>query len=172
MATFDKAITITLQHEGGLSDNPKDPGSITNFGISFTFLKNFNPAATPDDIRNLTIDKAKNIYRFEFWDKNRYGQINNQSLANQLFDLCVNIGPGMANICMQRAINYANRSSLVEDGILGSKTLDAINQLNSVLILQSALRRQAVDYYKQLVANNPKLTIFIKGWIDRCYSNF
>jgi len=31
---FDQAVEVILKHEGGLADNPNDPGGITNFGIS------------------------------------------------------------------------------------------------------------------------------------------
>lgn len=58
---FDKAVAFVLAREGGYSNDPHDPGGETNFGI----CKRYHPKV---DIKNLTIDGAKAIYRAEYWD--------------------------------------------------------------------------------------------------------
>lgn len=170
MADFEPAINITLENEGGLVNNPSDPGGITNHGISLKFLRTLRTNATPDDIRFMTVDEAKQIYLNEFWLKNDYGKIVDQLLANQIFDLCVNIGASMANSCLQRAVNNAaDKAAISVDGNIGLRTLDAVNSARPTL-LRSCLRIEAANYYKNLVKNNPKLNIFLKGWMNRCYS--
>lgn len=60
MADFDTAIAFILDQEGGLVNNPEDPGKLTKYGIS--------QAAYPTvDIANLTVDDAKAIYRRDYW---------------------------------------------------------------------------------------------------------
>src|ERR1700733_3263186 len=39
MTDFECALNYVLDREGGLVENADDPGGITNFGISYRFLK-------------------------------------------------------------------------------------------------------------------------------------
>ncbi len=58
MSDFDTAVTKTLIHEGGsrVTDDPDDRGGLTRYGIS--------QRSYPDlDIRNLTEDQAKEVYK-------------------------------------------------------------------------------------------------------------
>jgi lysozyme family protein len=52
---FDKAFDRLMGHEGGYTDNPKDPGGETNWGIS----KRSYPSV---DIKNLTREQAGVLY--------------------------------------------------------------------------------------------------------------
>ena len=70
---FEKAVGYTLQFEGGFSQNPNDPGNWTggevgkgelvgtNYGISAASFPNLN-------IKSLTLDQAKALYKQEYWD--------------------------------------------------------------------------------------------------------
>ena len=60
---FDDIIEVVLEHEGGYVHDPKDLGGETNFGIA----KRFYPDV---DIKNLTKEQAKQIYKKDYWDKN------------------------------------------------------------------------------------------------------
>ena len=64
LTTFDEIIEVTLHHEGGYVHDPKDLGGETNFGIA----KRFYPDV---DIKNLTKEGAKEIYKKDYWDKNK-----------------------------------------------------------------------------------------------------
>ena len=57
--TFDEIIEQVLEHEGGYVNDPKDLGGETKYGIT----KRFYPDV---DIKNLTIDGAKEIYKKEY----------------------------------------------------------------------------------------------------------
>jgi len=59
-ASFDKAFALTIGVEGGYSNDKNDPGGETKYGIS----KRYHPT---EDIKNLTIDRAKAIYLEEYW---------------------------------------------------------------------------------------------------------
>lgn len=111
MADFEQAVSFVFKHEGGYTPGiPDDPGGETNFGIS--------KRAFPDlDIKNLTIDQAKEIYRKHYWNVELDGEPD-QKLANCLLDCAVNQGPSFAAklhrpycdlICVQveRLIRYA-----------------------------------------------------------------
>ena len=64
LKTFDEIIEVTLHHEGGYVHDPTDLGGETNYGIA----KRFYPKV---DIKNLTKDGAKEIYKKDYWDKNK-----------------------------------------------------------------------------------------------------
>jgi len=167
MAKFEPAISQTLKHEGGLENDKFDTGGITAFGISLVFYKkNVKVDATAEDIRHLTADEATSIYKKFFWDRNRYEEIENQKLANRVFDLSVNIGPTMANSLLQKAVNFLKPSlHLVVDGSLGVKTLAAINELSADALYQ-ALINKAESYY-EAIASHGENHRFLFGWLSR-----
>ena len=119
MANFDNAIDITLGWEGGpaITDDPDDPGGLTRYGIS--------QRAYPDeDIRALTEERAREIYREDYWNRVRGNGIRYGEVAAAVFDMAVNTGIRQASLELQRAVNHvAGRSELVEDGIIGPRTI-------------------------------------------------
>ena len=61
MNAFQLSLQFVLSAEGGYVFNPIDPGGETNYGIS--------KRAHPDeDIKNLTLARAMEIYKKEYWD--------------------------------------------------------------------------------------------------------
>ena len=97
LTSFDEIIQITLDHEGGYVHDPKDLGGETNFGIA----KRFYPDV---DIKNLTEEGAKEIYKKDYWDKNKVESLP-QNLWHIYFDMCVNMGKRTAVKVLQRAAN-------------------------------------------------------------------
>jgi len=83
-----------LEVEGGYSNNPLDSGGETKFGIS----KRSYPEI---DIKNLTIERAMEIYRKNYWDPLK---LDNYSLpvALVIFDTAVNMGKETAIVLMKR----------------------------------------------------------------------
>lgn len=155
MSDFNLAIPTVLRHEGGYVNNPSDPGGETNFGIT----KRSYPTV---DIKNLTVEAASAIYRRDFWDAHRYGDILAQAVATKVFDTAVNMGAKRAHIFLQDSVD------VTPDGVLGPVTLARVNAANSVLLLQQYQQEQAA-YYQKLVVANPRLQQFLKGWMNRAY---
>ena len=56
MNNFDSAFTIILGSEGGYVNDPRDSGGETKYGIAKKFYPNL-------DIKNLTVEQAKAIYK-------------------------------------------------------------------------------------------------------------
>ena len=147
MANFDLAIPTVLQHEGGYSKDPDDPGGETNFGIS--------KRSYPDvDIANLTVDDAKAIYQRDYWVPLMLDQVNDQAVATKVFDTAVNIGKSRAVKFLQRAVQNAGGGIVDVDGGMGPQTLAAVNQ-SSPLLLLSSYRQLQVTYYEGLVSDAP-----------------
>lgn len=111
MSAFDRAFNLTIDHEGGYSHDPRDPGGETKFGIS----KRSYPR---ENIATLTIERAKSIYRADYWNAIK-GDDLPEALAVLLFDGAVNHGVKTAIRMMQRAVGAK------DDGVIGPLTIEA-----------------------------------------------
>ena len=161
MSDFSAAIDATLKHEGGYSNHPSDPGGETKFGIA----KRSHPDV---DIASLTLDRAKDIYRSDYWP-DAYDQIDNQAIATKLFDTGVNVGLKHAVQILQEALYNCGDTSIVSDGQFGPATLAAVNNMEpNGLLFQ--MRAAQGAYYQHLMDGNPKLRVFAKGWAARALS--
>jgi len=161
MAVFEKSIDISLDHEGGYVNHPNDPGGETKFGIT---KKRY-----PDlDIKNLSLEQAKKIYKRDFWDKNRLGEFFDQDTATHFFDMVVNHNPKDAGKMLQRALNDIGQNVII-DGVIGAKSIMASNSVDSDKLANAMVKRR-IDFYKMLVARNPKLSVFLAGWLKRASS--
>ena len=155
LVEFDDIIEVVLHHEGGYVNDPVDPGGETNFGIA----KRSHPDV---DIKNLTKEGAKEIYKEHYWDKNKVDSLP-EELRHIYFDMCVNQGKSRAVKILQISAN-AKGEKLKVDGGLGPKTLAAI--INSNVELQR-VRAYRVKYYADLVTRKPDLEKFYYGWFKR-----
>ena len=152
---FDEIIDIVLEHEGGYVNDPKDLGGETKYGIT----KRFYPDV---DIKELTIDGAKEIYKKDYWDRNKCDKLPAE-LRHIYFDMCVNMGKRTAVKVLQRAA--VNRGRDIEvDGGLGPMTLRAILKSNVEL---QRVRAYRIKYYADLVTRKPDLEKFYYGWFKR-----
>lgn len=140
---WETAISTTLQFEGGYVNDPNDAGGETNMGIS--------KRAYPDvDIKNLTLQTAKNIYYFDYWLRCRC-QFMPDALSIAVFDFAVNSGIKTAIKKLQMALGVS------VDGIVGNQTIGACNRLPVRKVLDEYIRLR-LEYLMKL-----------KGW--RRYGN-
>jgi len=167
---FNYSVTIVLSHEGGLSDDSDDPGGITNFGITAQFLIDNKMFLKKYDaityIEKMNDNTAKSIYKTYFWDRYHYNLIEPLQIATKIFDMCVNMGNVEAHKIVQRSINKMSHDQLLVDGIIGSKTITAINALPDTY-LHEELREESKKFYTNLAEENPKLAKFLTGWLKR-----
>lgn len=151
-ADFDRAFELVIGHEGGYVNNPADPGGETKFGISKRSYPN-------EDIASMTLERAKLIYKRDFYDKLRCGDMP-RSLGFSVFDCGVNCGVTRAAEFLQKLL------SVTVDGQIGPKTLEAVSQANGQLLAAkfNAIRLQ---YHASL----PTWPSFGKGWSRRVAEN-
>jgi lysozyme family protein len=128
--SFDKAIEFVLKREGLYSNDSSDLGGETNFGISKKAYPNL-------DIKNLTIDDAKEIYRRDYWN-----DLNCDLLPEKLdivvFDCGVNQGTGKATELLYKCDK----------------------DWKNLLFLR-------IQHYNNIVGKNPKQIKFLRGWTNR-----
>jgi lysozyme family protein len=116
MIRSEKFIRKIIISEGGdkITDDPNDAGGLTKYGIcqrSYPHL----------DIRNLTEEKAIEIYTTYFCNPCRVDLFKNELLALHVFDFAVNSGVVHSVQTLQKAIGVKS------DGHLGSITINAAN---------------------------------------------
>jgi len=143
---FDTAFDRLIAHEGGYVNNPADPGGETNWGIS--------KRSYPDvDIKNLTRDQAKAIYRRDFWEP--LGDAH-PAIKFQVFDFAVNSGIQTAIRKLQAAIKVP------DDGHWGPRSAStlAAMDLNDVLMRFAAQRLR-------FMASLTAWQTFGRGWANR-----
>jgi lysozyme family protein len=160
MGDFNKAINFLFKNEGGYANNPNDKGGDTKYGIS--------KRAFPDvDIANLTEEQAKEIYYANYWPP--FANYPDR-LAIKMFDLAVNMGHAQAVKILQRALRCIGIEGINDDGILGSKTSQAVGlALHNIELLLVAIRSEAAGVYRLLAEKDTKQNCFLEGWLRRAY---
>lgn len=109
---FEDAFRRVIGHEGGYSNDPRDAGGETMYGIS--------KRAYPDeDIKGMTLDRAKAIYRRDYWGPTGCDLLPGP-LNFAVFDLAVNAGPRAAVKALQLAVG------VTADGVIGRDTRAAV----------------------------------------------
>ncbi|HEU4600511.1 MAG TPA: glycosyl hydrolase 108 family protein [Steroidobacteraceae bacterium] len=148
MSAFDEAFRVVIGHEGGLVDDPRDAGGLTKYGIS-------QRQYPGEDIRNLTLERAKELYRRDYWARVRGDELPFPA-ALALFDYAVNSGVETAIRGAQKALN------LKVDGILGPITFAAIDNAEPEDFV-SALQAERLLYLARLTSWDT----FGRGWARR-----
>lgn len=147
---FDGAFERLIGHEGGYTLGVGDPGGETNFGIS-------KRAYPHIDIKALTLEGAKAIYRRDYWDAVRADDLP-ADLRFTVFDAAVNSGNGQAIKWLQAAVGTT------QDGILGPVTLKAVAGAQNLLARYSGRRLE-------FMAGLPQWPRFGRGWATRIAQN-
>lgn len=156
MANFDAAVVKTLIFEGGakITDDPDDRGGVTKFGISQRAYPNL-------DIRNLTEQQAREIYKRDYWDRVKGDDIQAQEVAEKIFDSAVNMGPRTSVRLAQVALDLEP-----VDGILGPQTLGALNAKDPELFM-AEYTLATIARYAHLCNANRSQTKYLLGWVNR-----
>jgi len=153
-------ISIVLKHEGGYVNNPNDPGGETNYGISKRAYPNL-------DIKNLTKDDAIQIYYTDYYLIMGVNKIPTKFQAIVLDTFVLHGKLGGSKI-LQKAINtFFGRGILDVDGIIGDKSIAAFYSIANVSGMINSIVDERIEFVTSLVANKPKLSVFLKGWIKR-----
>jgi len=189
-ADFLTAHRLTMGEEGGFANNPDDKGGPTYKGCAKKFWGHlplwkiidwhlsqvppqprysFKPgAAYRGWVANLNARlaadrelqaKILSFYREVFWKANRLDQVNDQRVANWIYDHAVN-GGGRGIGWMQTA------AGAKPDGVIGPKTVAAINAADAIAILGRAEDEAAV--YRLVRAHrDPSQIAFLPSWLKR-----
>lgn len=135
MSIFNPAVDWIMKMEGGLHDDPNDPGGLTNLGIALAR----HPNMTAQEIRALTVVTAAPIYYREYWVP-MHGNDLPEWAGWVALDCAVNQGVGEASLVLQRA------AGVVADGVLGPETLGAVAHARPKQFLAAFTAERDVAY--------------------------
>ena len=174
MTTFETALKHTLGIEGGFSDDPRDSGGATRYGITEAKARAWGYTGPMD---RLPKELAIQIYREDFWDIIRLDEVAKLSplVALEMFDTGVNCGISLPVKFLQRALNIFNLGGvlypdLAVDGVIGRNTLSALGAFLArrgklgAQVLAESLNSQQGAFYTDLAERRPKDEAFTFGW--------
>jgi lysozyme family protein len=155
MANFAACLAFTLNEEGGLTDNPNDPGGLTNKGITLATFQRYYPELGPDDLRVINDIQVAAIYRQGYWDLAQCDLLP-AGIDLEVFDFGVNAGPG-------RSIGYLQVVvGVKEDFADGPITEAAALKMDATTVITKLSGLQRAHYIA-----DPGYPIFGDGWIAR-----
>lgn len=157
---FDKALAVLLKHEGGYVNHPRDPGGMTNLGVTRRVWEQWvGRTVSESDMRSLTPAMVGPLYRKRYWEKVHADELPG-GLALMVFDFGVNAGP-------RRAIRYLQKTvGTFADGLYGPVTRKAVEKYVATNGEGMAIRVYAEarrNYYRSL----PTFDAFGRGWLKR-----
>lgn len=153
--TFDEAFDRLLGHEGGYSNHPSDPGQETMWGVTARVAR---ANGYTGDMRALPREKAKAIYRKDYWATVRADELP-EALRFDVFDAAVNSGPKQAAKWLQAAVGAS------VDGVIGPQTLAAARDADGMAPARFNGARL------RFMTDLPTWASFGRGWARRIASN-
>ena len=152
---FDQAFETLLKHEGGYVNSAADPGGATRYGVTEAVARE---VGYKGDMRELPLDLAKRIYKDKYWDSVKAEELP-PACRYAVFDAAVNSGPRQSIKWLQRSLG------MLDDGIIGPKTLAAVNAANP-----DSLRMRILGQRLKFMASLSNWPAFSRGWANRIAS--
>lgn len=157
---FDTVFDRTIGSEGGFQADRRDRGNWTSGEVGKGELKGtkygLSAMTYPDlDIKAITLQQAKDIYRRDWWDKlgmERWPK----SMQFQMFDAAFNHGSGRANQFLQYAVGVK------QDGKIGPATMAAVNAMDANDIVMRFLAKR-LRYFTEVKTWDA----YSRGWTRR-----
>jgi lysozyme family protein len=150
---FPRALEVVLKLEGGYSDDPRDSGGKTQYGITEKVARAFGYAG---EMQKLPLEVAENIYRSGYWNNCKCDQLP-YPLSLYVFDCAVNQGSDAAKKLLQAALGVK------QDGLIGAVTLAAARKSGSetaaLFMAGRALRYTGTRGFD----------VYGKGWLKRLF---
>jgi lysozyme family protein len=155
-SNFESALKAVLHHEGGYSNNPADPGGMTNLGVTKTVWEEWVGHAVDEKaMRALTPAQVAPMYKAKYWDKIK-GDALPEGVDYAVFDAAVNSGPGRAAKWLQACVGVE------PDGGIGPKTLAAVAAFDPAELVEDYAKRRL-----SFLMDLPHWGTFGKGWSRR-----
>ena len=187
-AKFDIAQNGVHNAEGKYTDDRDDScnwtgGEVgrgmllgTKFGIAAPTLVDYyskEGLGTPSqqDMIDLTYDTALEIYKKDYWDAQELSNFKSQSLANVLYDGCVNQGPGATLTILKKSLDEINIDSTNVNSWneLHDELIDDVNSLTvkKTEKLFHTIKKKRWEKYILIIKKNPRKEKYHDGWKNR-----
>lgn len=161
MSDIEDIIDDLLAREGGFSDIALDRGGPTNSGITWRTLNAWlKRNATRDELKNLSEETKREIYRQFYYIEPGFSCIDDFDLLSLVVDSAVQHGTRTVIRWLQRCCD------VVQDGILGPTTAAAIESHGGAWLYRRLLAIR-IGHYFAIIADSPAQAVFAKGWFNR-----
>ena len=150
---FPMALQAMLKHEGGYVFHEKDPGGMTNLGVTKRVWESWvGHAVDEKQMRALTPALVAPLYKKKYWDRVSGDELPT-GLDMAVFDFAVNSGVVRAAKMLQELLG------VTQDGVIGPQTLaKVVEKDSSQLIADYNAKRLA---FLQAL---PHWDTFGRGW--------
>tara|TARA_R110000868_G_scaffold66646_6_gene198419 strand:+ start:278 stop:787 length:510 start_codon:yes stop_codon:yes gene_type:complete len=153
---WEQCFALVLKHEGGFVNHPKDPGGMTNLGVTRTNWELFlDHDVTEADMRALTPEMVKPFYKKNYWDRIRGDELPS-GVDYAAYDLAVNSGTGRAAKYLQQI------AGVTADGVIGPRSMEAIKKCDAEDVVDEICNMR-MTFLKGLGT----FETFGKGWSSR-----
>ncbi|HTU64407.1 MAG TPA: glycosyl hydrolase 108 family protein [Steroidobacteraceae bacterium] len=158
---LSSSLVFVLRWEGGFVDHPDDPGGRTNRGVTQKVYDQWRKGQglAPQDVKLIGDDEVTAIYETGYWLAARCDRLDDPLYLVQ-FDTAVNMGVNRAVRFLQEAVQCPI------DGDFGPTTEKAYASCDrGAAAIAYCKARESL--YDRLIAKNPKLAAFRRGWLNR-----
>ena len=153
---WEKCFALVLKHEGGFVNHPKDPGGMTNLGVTRTNWELYlNRDVTEAEMRALTPEIVKPFYKKNYWDRIKGDELPS-GVDYAAYDLAVNSGTGRAAKYLQQI------AGVTADGVIGPQSLKAIQKCDAEDVVDEICNMRMT-----FLKNLGTFDTFGKGWTIR-----
>lgn len=169
MADVKKLIPIIIKWESDkYTENPGDKGGPTKDGITLAtwqnigYDKNHDGHIDKEDVKLIEPSDYEYVLR-SYWNTWKADQINNQSIANILVDFVWASG-SWGVIKIQQLLG------LKADGVVGPKTLFAVNNFSTQDLLFNQIKQVRKTFVANIILAHPDQKKWERGWLNRINS--
>jgi lysozyme family protein len=153
---FETCFKGMLKSEGGFVNHPKDPGGMTNLGVTKRVWESWvKREVTEKEMRDLKPNDVRDLYKTFYWDPCRCDELS-WGVDYSVFDFAVNAGVKRSIITLQRGIGVK------DDGIFGPATMKVVQEKDPINLIGGYFNAR-ITFYKQL----KNYETFGKGWDRR-----
>lgn len=153
---WEKSFELMLQSEGGFVNHPRDPGGMTNLGVTKATWESWVGREVDEaEMRGLTADKVEPLYKERYFDAVRGDELP-MGLDYLMFDFAVNAGAGRSIMILQAAVG------VTPDGGFGPITMAAVQAVDPVELIERFSQAKE-NFYRSLTT----FSTFGKGWLNR-----
>lgn len=176
MADFNSIVKKTFNFEGGFQQFANDTANYcngaligTNHGISaIAYKAHYGECPTVAQMKALTIDQAKAIYKKNYWDPIQGDLINNQSVAHIFFDAFIASGyTGLKRVKGYINQYYGSTKIAVNSNPLKATDAALINAADAQKLFDIAKAGEIANRNSLAASNPSKYGMFLKGWLNR-----
>ncbi len=165
MAKVEKIIPFIKKWEGGFVNDKYDLGGATNIGVTIATYEAYcrkkgYPSPTIERLKVMSEEQWKDILKTMYWDRWQADRIICQPIANILVDWVWASGVYGIKI-PQRMLG------VVPDGIVGRKTLAAVNEYKDQHELFLKIKKERKAFIETICKRRPTNNKFKKGWLNR-----